>query len=232
MKSLSLLLVCAFLMFGIQPDVWAAKEPPANTPDGLQLIESKNVDLLYTRPGAELTAYRRIYLLPATVSFVHDYQRKQNALHYDGHRVTDEDMANTKTFLADLLREEFTDVLQNQAGYVIVEGVAADVLAVRPAIMDLDVVAPETRPNTRSAIPSAGSMTLYLELIDSVSGQSLAKALDQQIDRTRVKVNVRNSDRNEAAARSMVREWAELLRHALDEAHRPDTTATSPEPAE
>ena len=61
-------------------------------------------------------------------------------------------------------------------------------------------------------------MTLYMELIDSVTGDMLVKAIDNKYDRTRTRIQARNSVRNEAAAKDMLGEWAILLRLALDEA--------------
>ena len=158
------------------------------------------------------------FLVPPTVSFVNDYLRRFNR-NNPNNRLTQSDLERMQADLSQLFIEEFTDELQNNAGYVIVDGAAEDVLAVRPAIIDLDVLAPETSPNQRSAIPSVGQMTLYMELIDSISGDILVKAMDNQFDRTRTRVNVRNRDRNEQAARAAVRHWAEILRQGLDEAH-------------
>ena len=57
-----------------------------------------------------------------------------------------------------------------------------------------------------------------MELIDSVTGDKLVKAIDKKYDRTPVRTGIRNAVRNETAARDMLGEWAELLRKALDEA--------------
>ena len=108
---------------------------------------------------------------------------------------------------------------QHLVQFTTVEHAGDDVLVLRPAILDLDVVAPETSPNSRSAIPSAGQMTLYMELIDSASGDMLAKVLDHRFDRTRVNTHLRNRVRNERAARAMLGDWATMLRQGLDEAH-------------
>jgi hypothetical protein len=93
---------------------------------------------------------------------------------------------------------------------------------VRAAIIDLDVLAPQavTRPNQRSTLPSAGRMTLLMELVDSVSGAVLARALDYQYDRTPVQTYLGNQARNEKAARQILRHWASLLREDLDEARQ------------
>ena len=61
-------------------------------------------------------------------------------------------------------------------------------------------------------------MTLYMELMDSVTGDMLVKAIDNKYDRTRTHIQAQNRKRNEAAARQMLGDWANLLRLALDEA--------------
>jgi len=61
-------------------------------------------------------------------------------------------------------------------------------------------------------------MNLYMELIDSVTGDVIIKAYDNKYDRTRTRIQAPNYVRNEAAARDMLGEWAKLLRQALDEA--------------
>ena len=61
-------------------------------------------------------------------------------------------------------------------------------------------------------------MTLYMELIDSVTGDMLVKAMDNKFDRTRTRIQAQNRMRNEGAAREMLGNWANVLRLALDEA--------------
>ncbi len=94
-------------------------------------------------------------------------------------------------------------------------------MIVRPAIINLDVNAPDTpqagRSNTYTA--SAGEMTLYIELYDSVTGDIIAKALDRQIDRANAGFYTwTNSVTNRAAALRILRGWAKILVNALNEA--------------
>lgn len=198
----------------------ASQEPPDVTVDGLHRVPETQVDLLYALPGADLGQYERIYLLAPEVRFVKDYKQKANRM-YDN-RLTDADIARMRDDVVRLFAEEFADELQGAGGYSLVQETGEDVLLVRPAIIDLDVLAPQaaTRPNARSTLPSAGRMTLLMELADSVSGAVLAKALDYQYDRTPVQTYLSNQARNEKAARQMLRHWASLLRQGLDEAHR------------
>jgi hypothetical protein len=95
-----------------------------------------------------------------------------------------------------------------------------DVLLLRPAIIDLDISAPDTLSAGRSRTFSAstGSATLYIELYDSVSGQILGRAAD----RTNIRNNMgtvtwSNRVTNSADARRMFSRWAGFLRDFLDE---------------
>lgn len=193
-------------------------DPPEVTVDGLHLVKDTKMALVYAKPGVDLSQYNRIYLTEPQIAFTKNWLRTQNSI--PNQTVRNEDMQRIKTDLAALFMEVFREELQNNGGYVLVDGIAEDVLIVHPAIVDLDVFAPDT-PGTagrRSAIPSVGTMTLYMELIDSVTGDLLVKAIDNKFDRTRTHIQAQNRVRNEAAAREMLNDWANLLRLALDEA--------------
>jgi len=194
-----------------------ADDPPEVTVDGLHRVENTQMALVYAKPGTDLSQYNRIYLVEPRVAFRKNWLMTQNSI--PNQTVTTEDMQNIKSGLASLFTEVFKQELQNNGGYVLVDGVAEDVLIVRPVIVDLDVLSPDT-PGTRgqrSAIASVGSMSLYMELIDSVTGDVMVKAMDNKYDRTRTRIQGSNKTRNEAAARDKLGEWAELLRLALDE---------------
>jgi len=196
----------------------AQGEPPEVTVDGLHLVHGTEMALVYAKPDVDLALYDRIYLVKPWVSFRKNWLKGQNSI--PGQTVTSADMERIKSDLAALFTEVFRQELHNNGGYVLVDGAAEDVLVVRPAIYDLDVFAPDT-PGTagkRSVIPSVGTMSLYMELIDSVTGDVLVKAYDNKYDRTRTHVQVQNRVRNEAAARDMLGDWAHTLRLALDEA--------------
>ena len=196
----------------------SGETPPEVTVDGMQRIKNAKMALVYAKPGVDLSQYNRVYLIEPKVSFVKNWLQNQNSI--PNQSVRKEDMQRIKTELAGLFMTVFKEELQNNGGYVLVEGAAEDVLVVHPAIMDLNVNSPYTpgTRGTRSAIASVGSMSLYMELFDSVTGDKLVRAFDNKFDRSRVRLNEPNDVRNEAAARDMLGQWAEQLRLALDEA--------------
>jgi hypothetical protein len=131
------------------------------------------------------------------------------------------DMERIKSTLADEFRQVFTEALEN-GGHPVITDVDDHVLLIRPAIIDLDVAAPDTNSGGRSDsfTTSPGAMTLVIELYDSVSNEVLARAIDRR--RT---WNVGNILRwttrgtNRDAARRILRIWANLLVSRLDEIH-------------
>jgi hypothetical protein len=127
-------------------------------------------------------------------------------------------MQDIRTELAAMFNEILVSKLK-ASGQVLVEEQGEDVLIIRPAILDLNITAPDTarNRNQRSITRSAGDMTLYLELRDSLTGDILAKALDRQTDRSNVTTFVRDKTRNENAARRILDVWAEILVNGLDE---------------
>ena len=207
------------LCMGMTVNVLAAeKTAPEVTVDGLHLVDGTEMALVYAKPEVDLSHYDRFYVVEPRVAFEKNWLKDQNAI--PNQYVRREDMQRIKSELAALFTEVFKQELQNNGGYKLADAPAEDVLVILPAIIDLDVIFPDvpgTR-NQRSVIASVGSMMLYMELIDSVTGDKLVKAVDIKYDRTPVRTGIRNSVRNKTAARDMLGEWAELLRLALDEA--------------
>ena len=191
---------------------------PEVTIDGLHLVRDTKMALVYAKPDVDLSQYNRFYIVEPKVAFEKNWLRDQNRI--PNQFVRKEDMLRIKTELAELFTEVFKKELQNNGGYTLADAPDEDVLIILPAIVDLDVISPDTpgTRNQRSLIASVGSMMLYMELIDSVTGDKLVKAIDKKYDRTPVRTGIRNAVRNETAAQDMLAEWAELLRKALDEA--------------
>jgi hypothetical protein len=194
--------------------------------DGLHLIKGTKKALVYAKPDVDLSQYSRFYLVEPKIAFEKNWLKDQNKT--PNQYVRKEDMQRIRVELAGLFTEIFKNELQNDGGYSMADAPADDVLIILPAIVDLDVISPDTpgTRNQRSLMASVGSMMLYMELIDSVTGDKLVKAIDKKYDRTPVRTGIRNAVRNETAARDMLGEWAHLLRLALDEAR---ATVTKPD---
>lgn len=195
----------------------AASDLPQTSFDGLQLVPSKDVEVLYLRPGASLKPYKRVVILDCFVAFRKTWQRDQNS---SGLRVSSADMNRIKKKLAEEFNKIFVDELQNKGGYEVVDQGGEDVLILRPAIIDLDISSPDTL-NTgmgRSFATSAGAMTLYLEVLDGDTGEILARIVDAENSRDNGRLMWQNSITNTQEADRLLRKWAVMMRGALDRA--------------
>ena len=219
-----LLLILCLIILGATPMTSIAKsknEVPESTVEGLKLIpNTKDIALVWAEPGADLSQYDRVYLAQPYVAFKKNWRRDQNR---GTLKVSNSDMERIKKDVAELFIEVFTEELE-KGGYELATERAEDVLIVKPAIIDLNVNAPDTRNAGRSATftETAGSMTLYLELYDSVTDDLLAKALDPKADRSSGLMQWQTRVSNRAAGKRMMKPWAEALRNGLDEARHED----------
>ena len=191
---------------------------PEYTVEGLKLIpNTKDVALVWADPDADLAQYKRITLLEPYVAFKKNWRRDQNRS--NPMKVKTSDMDRIKGRVQVAFKEVFTEELE-QGGYMLTTERAADVLIVRPAVIDLDVTAPDVSSSGRSQtyVQAAGSMTLYLELYDAETNDLLAKVLDKRSDRQSGYMQWQTGPANLAAGKRMMKPWAEALRSGLDEA--------------
>jgi len=216
-----LLFLALFLVysFSAAASTGSKTEIPKTTIEGLELIENtKQIAYVWAQPGADLSQYQRVHIAEPLVAFKKNWQREQNRNRI---KVSSSDMERIKNNVAGLFIEVLTEEL-GKGGYTLASERAEDVLLIRPAIIDLDVTAPDVRNVGRNATytTSAGSMTLYMELLDSETGAMLAKALDRKTDRDSGVMQWQSGPANRAAALRIMRPWAQALREALDEARK------------
>ena len=216
------LLLVAFFLVASGP-CFAKEERPEFTVDGLQLIEDSNLALVYAQPGTDWGRYSKIYLDQPYIAFKENWQQEQNR--NNPGKISADDMAKIKIELGTLFVKVFSETLE-EGGYDLVLETGEDVLLIRPAIIGLNVVAPEINSTgtTHTYSETAGEMTLHMELVDSVSGDILAKALDRKTDRKTGYFEWQNRVTNRAAANRILKEWANVLKEGLDDAKRsPDS---------
>lgn len=219
-------LLCVIGVFALAYTAAAKEDPPQTTPEGLELIKDTKSRLVYARPGATLDNYTKVALLDCYVAFKKNWERDYNrdASSLSG-RVTAEDMERIKKLLADEFRAVFTEILQEEGGYPIVDVVGEDVLIVRPAIINLDVTAPDidTANRNRQFVTSAGEMTLFMELFDAATGEIIARVVDAQVADRGGFATMANSVTNKAEADRILRKWAEALREHLGDLDKATT---------
>ncbi len=219
-KFFSLILIAVIGLFAANGVHAKKQELPDVTVDGLHRVPDSKLAVVYAEPGADLAPYKRVQLLDAYVAFRKNWERDQRTQSASNFRVTSRDVEKIKNTLAEEFQTVFKEALE-EAGYEVTDESGEDVMIVRPAIINLDVTAPDTphAGRSQSYTASAGEMTLYIELYDSVTGDIFAKALDRKIDRANAGFYTwTNSVTNRAAAQRILKGWAKILVNALNEA--------------
>ena len=183
------------------------------THDGLHLVEGSAVERAWIKPGENFTQYRRVGLLDCFVAF-----KKEWKLNHPN--VSTHEMDRIKNRLAKEFHDVFAQVLEKH-GYPIATAPADDVLLVRPALINLEVVAPETASSVDAITftSSSGEMTLYVEFYDSVSNEILARAVDERAANDFGGVEESSIVTNKSDADRLLEHWADLLVKKLDAVH-------------
>jgi hypothetical protein len=217
-RAARLLALTALTALFCAPAIAKKEQLPEVDQDGLHLIKDSKVAVAYAKPGASLEPYTRLKILDCFVDFQKDWQRDYNMdqLGLDG-RVTDKDAEEIKKNLAAEFNKVFTEVLTKN-GFAVVDETGPDVLLLRPALINVDVTAPDIARTgmSRTWVRSAGAMTLYMEFYDSATSTLLARVADPQADSDAMAQQA-NRVTNRAAADRILRSWAELLAKHLGE---------------
>ena len=141
----------------------------------------------------------------------------KDGLHLERHT---RHMERIKTRVAREFPVVFTKILE-KGGYQVVETTGKDVLLLRPAIINLVVTAPDimSAGMATNVVSSAGSMTLYMELYDSLTSDKIAEVLDSEEAGMNSFAQVANRVTNKVDFDLTLESWARILVKRLDEAH-------------
>jgi hypothetical protein len=213
--------VMALPMFLLAGPAWAAPSKSldeAMSHDGLQRIKVKGVELAYAKPGATLAGYKRVKLDPVEVAFHKSWEPSKTGSNL---KLSSAERESIRTGVAKAVQEEFARVLQDKNGYQVVDESGPDVLRVKVNVVNLYVSAPDAGSSmgrSRTYVVSAGEMTLFAELIDSESGDLIARVVDRREARNSGIVSLSGAGDSAAEARAIAVEWARILRRSLDNA--------------
>ena len=188
--------------------------PPES--EGLKLMPDTKLAALYMKPGADLSQYDKIALLDTYVAFAKNWKRNYNEEATFEDRISDKQMQEIRDKVAKEFTREMTKVLIVDGREMVAAG-GTGVLILRPAIIDLRITAPDlmTPGMEQTFVASAGSMTLYMELLDGKTGALIAKVIDPEAANDGGIAQIANSVTNMADFDRVVRHWAEILNSHL-----------------
>ena len=199
----------------------AESSAPEQSMDNLELVKKTLHGEFHLDTGADWNRLTGIQLEKATVEFRKHWARDQR--NRNGNRPTEENMGRIKSDLSELLGEVFREELSTNDGFTMSDVSGENVMRITPRITNLNIYAPDRmRDHIGSSFTdSNGSMTLELEVYDSVSGTLLARMVDSREDPQKGYIEWTTSVTNRRAARFMFIRWADKLRDLLIEARFP-----------
>ena len=185
--------------------------------ENLEPLEGAKAAFVEIDPDADFGAFKRVRILDTFVAFQSGWERQHSRA---GSRlnVSHNDMEKIKAGVADLFKQVFTEVLEADNGYEVVEENGEDVILLRPAIIDLNIVAPDTSVGRNTTFTAeTGAATIYIELYDSSTNQILGRAADRRTIRNGGDLMTwTNRATNTAAAKKLLKAYAQALRDFLD----------------
>ena len=215
-KNTRFLTLLACLLLPLAAQAGEHEEAAPETFDGLVEIEGARVYSAFIDPSADFSVFRRVAILDPKVAFRSNWQRDVNRSRSRNVRASD--VERIKADVAQIFKDVFTEELE-AAGYEIANYTGEDVLLLRPAIIDLDIVAPDVRRGGRARTYTAatGAATLVLEMFDSLSFDIIGRAFDRRTaGRSGGFATASNRVTNRADARREFRVWARQLVEFLD----------------
>lgn len=195
----------------------AAEE--VQTWDGLTRMKSRRVDAVFLLPGADFSGYKAVVIEPVEVAFKENWARDYNRETRDPSRtVTDEDVQKARVEVAEALPKIFAKQFEKE-GWTVQTEPGPGVLALRSAVIDIDVAAPDVPSAGRTKTYSwdAGSATLALEVRDSSSRQLLGRAVDGRATSAGTTMQWATSVSNRADFKMLFDQWARMLADGLND---------------
>jgi hypothetical protein len=164
-------------------------------------VTESNVDSAYVQAGVDFSRYSRLLPVPLEIYFVEGQAAPES-----------EDLVR--------IRQIFRTAFLGEIGddFPIVQDPGPDVLGVRASLVDLEMSAetgdlPVGSPAT--GIVASGKLSFFMELTDSMTGEVLARAGDQE--KTDSTISAVAEERDWSRVETAAQHWARLFRNFLDE---------------
>jgi hypothetical protein len=214
----SYLLATVMVIAGcVTPEATIQTGPDAETThDGLVRVDNSAFQRAWVDPTIDLSQYSKI--MPGNATFEFRAVRgsgtsmsRSNATEFP---ISEADQQRLK----DMADEIFTEELRKSERFTMVDAPGPDVLVVRGAMLDIvSNVPPQTAGRSDIFISRVGEATLVLEIVDSMSGETLARAAERGAAQPAGNRGVRSSrPANTSEVRRLFRRWAVRLREGLD----------------
>lgn len=185
--------------------------PPDVTPDGLERFDSPVFELVYVKPGLDLSQYKLIQVRPIGLGYKRDPAKGRMLLRPASNF---ELTPAQRTQVSRAFARAFTEAMTGDKRYRQVTEPTAGAMQVQLALARLEVNIPEAGADTTETVTvsKAGEMTLVVEVSDSISGEPLIRGRDTYVvaggGHTRSELNLEIN--------SVFTRWAQDIRSGFD----------------
>ncbi len=185
--------------------------------DGLHVVDNAAFAAAWADPDIDFSVYNKI--MPGGAFFEYRAVKKTSN--------TTRARSNTREFYIDedareRLKEEvsaiFNEELATSTRFTVVDEPGPDVLIIRGGLHDIvSFVPPQPIGRGEIWLSSVGEITLLLEVVDSLSGEVIARAVERRAAQQGGGMAIRaNTVTTWAEVRRLTRRWATTLRNGLD----------------
>ena len=192
--------------------------------DGLYPIKKTHFDKAWASEDLDLTGYDKILFLPTGLHYRQVKPASGTRLgnsNRDFFPLDEKQKERLQTIASEEFRKEFAKIER----FEIVQEPGPGVLAVRGGIYDIvSRIPPDTAGRNDYYLSSLGGATLVLEFVDAQSNTVIARVVDSRTAEQRGIVRESNPVLNQSEVRSFMRDWARLLRRALNRVVEVDET--------
>jgi hypothetical protein len=199
------------------PATLTSEASPLSGEDDLRAIENPAVDLAAARPGVDWASFDKILvqdlIIPDEVLDTTPEHEPSSRTSLGESWVIPREDADK---LAEEFREQVVKEFQSAGDIGVADAPGPGVLELQTQVVDIELSAPveESRDPMKDVYSEeAGSMTIAGQLVDSESGEVVARFADGRYTTSMWQQN--NRVRNMADARRLFREWAGLLHDGL-----------------
>jgi len=198
-------------------------EAEAPTYDGMVRVRDPGLKEAWLKPDIDLSRYERMVLLPIEVQ----YRAVRPTAGTTLARTRDTEFPLRpvdQQRLVDTVTEVFREELAKSRHLTLTTESGPDVLLVRPSLLDIvSKVPPEPSARYELFLDEVGEATLVLELQDSQSGETLARAVDRRaadpVDYPGTNVSRVTSVEAWSEVRRVARRWGSIVTERIDQLH-------------
>ncbi len=164
-------LIAAASLAACAPQPTSAPQESYVSPDGLERVDSRRLDIVYLRPGADFSFYDGVVLEEPELAF-----RTPNRAERQFPLADDQ-----RTRFHDALTTSFNNALSSNQNPALVEEAGPGVLRLKVRVQDITATIPPRAAGTGGrdiALEAVAEATLVIELEDSETNELLARAYD------------------------------------------------------